>query len=194
LKFLGRFRKQSCLARAANANGEININRIGARILRDKTQQIIGISINSWHISNVKSKFKLLVAVLSFAKIGKQVGLVGSLFWLGIFYNASTKPVLNPADPVDFFTAIAGKLLRNTFSFGVTNILVYSNGAFVYTPSVQRLLQLSANIYDASKTNFYPTVFRPIFEHDDFRNICISGYTNLSSAYGSNTVTGESDP
>jgi len=32
-----------------------------------------------------------------------------------------------------------------------------------YTPSVHRLLQLAANMYDASSTNFFPSVFRPVF-------------------------------
>jgi hypothetical protein len=75
----------------------------------------------------------------------------------------------------------------------VTSIPVYSGGIFVYTPSVQRLLQLSANIYEASTTNFYPTVFRPIFEHDNLGNVFIIGYTNLSSGSGLNTVSSAGD-
>ena len=35
-------------------------------------------------------------------------------------------------------------------SFGITNIPVLVNGQFVYTPAVQRVLQLAANIYDAT--------------------------------------------
>ncbi len=30
-----------------------------------------------------------------------------------------------------------------------------------YTPAVQRLLQVAANVYDATTTNQYPSVFRP---------------------------------
>ena len=48
-------------------------------------------------------------------------------------------------------------------AFGVTNIPVYVNGRFVYSPAVNRLLQLAANIYDAGNTNWYPSVFRPVF-------------------------------
>ena len=56
-------------------------------------------------------------------------------------------------------------------SFGITNIPVLFNGSFVYTPAVNRLLQLAANIYDASTNTAnvaagmsnYPSVFRPIF-------------------------------
>ena len=54
-------------------------------------------------------------------------------------------------------------------SFGITNIPVYVNGAFAYTPAVNRLLQLAANIYDSTTNSMtfndsnYPSVFRPIF-------------------------------
>ena len=114
-------------------------------------------------------------------------------FWLAIFSNAFAKPLLDAKDPLGFFTTVADKMLRNTFSFGVINIPVYSNGVSVYTPSIQRLLQLSANIYEASTTNFYPTVFRPIFQNDSFGNIFIIGYTNLSSVSGFNTVSDSGD-
>jgi hypothetical protein len=59
-------------------------------------------------------------------------------------------------------------------SFGITNIPVYVNGQFVYSPAVNRLLQLTANIYDATTSRYYdpvfsantiplPTLFQPIF-------------------------------
>jgi hypothetical protein len=53
--------------------------------------------------------------------------------------------------------------------FGITNIPVYVNNQFVYTPAVQRVLQLAANIYDATTNRAislsadFPSVFRPIF-------------------------------
>ena len=110
-----------------------------------------------------------------------------------MFSDTVAKPVLDAKDPLGFFTTVADKMLRSTFSFGVTNIPVYSNGVSVYTPSVQRLLQLSANIYEASTTNFYPTVFRPVFQNDNLGNVFIIGYTNLSSVSGANTVSGSGD-
>jgi hypothetical protein len=80
-------------------------------------------------------------------------------------------------------------------AFGVTNIPVYENTNFVYQPAVNRVLQLAANLYDASTTNFYPTVFRPILEHDNLGNVLIVGFTNLFSFGGGfNTVTGSGDP
>ena len=94
--------------------------------------------------------------------------------------------MLETRDPVQFFTTVADRLLRNTFTFGVTNIPVYVNGGFVYTPSVQRLLQVSANIYDASRANFYPTVFRPTFYRDSEGNIFINGYRQVTGVSGFN--------
>ena len=130
---------------------------------------------------------------LNWGAANTRAWLLGLFVSLAVVCNASAKTTLNTSDPIWFFTTVANKMLLNTFGFGVTNIPVYSNGVFVYTPSVQRLLQLTANIYEASTTNFYPTVFRPIFEQDNLGNIFIIGYTNLSSESGPNTVSGAGD-
>ena len=80
----------------------------------------------------------------------------------------------------------------------ITNIPVFVNGQFVYSPAVNRVLQMAANLYDATSTNFYPSVFRPIFKHDNLGNVFIMGYTNLYTfAFGTNTVdarAGANDP
>ena len=81
-----------------------------------------------------------------------------------------------------------------TAPFGVTNIPVWVSNRFVYTPAVQRLLQLAANAYDASVNSHFPSVFRPVFQHDDLGNVFISGYTQVSSAGVLNTVAGPGDP
>jgi hypothetical protein len=84
--------------------------------------------------------------------------------------------------------------------FGITNIPVLVNNQFVYSPAIQRVLQLAANIYDATTntatltTPDFPSVFRPIFEHDNFGNVFIVGYTNVNSLSGGpNTVSGPGD-
>jgi hypothetical protein len=77
-------------------------------------------------------------------------------------------------------------------AFGVTNIPVLVNGQFVYSSSVNRLLQLVANIYDATTNRYYdfppsantiplPTVFRPIFyQTNSYVYICeFSEVTNI---------------
>jgi hypothetical protein len=125
-----------------------------------------------------------------------------------------------PWTPLPFFTIAADKMLREysqewqtenpsnfvttfnvTNAFGITNIPVLVSNQFVYTPAVQRVLQLAANIYDATTNNTavqgtnFPSVFRPIFEHDNFGNVFIVGYTTLTSPSGDpNTVSGTGDP
>jgi hypothetical protein len=71
-------------------------------------------------------------------------------------------------------------------AFGITNIPVYINGQFVYRSAVQRVLQLAANIYDASTNSFYPSRFRPVFTKMilaasatiSTTNVYVSGYAN----------------
>jgi len=80
--------------------------------------------------------------------------------------------------------------------FGVFNIPVLVGGQFVYTPAVHRLLQLAANMYDATTNAYvtygsgppvaYPSVFRPTFAHDSYGNVFINGYTNVDSVTGLN--------
>ena len=123
-----------------------------------------------------------------FKATDKRGWLLALGVWLALDFTAPARTVPDASDPVGFFTTVADKLLRSTFSFGVTNIPVCSNGIFVYSPAVQRLLQLSANVYDAANTNFFPTVFRPCFSSDTNGNLFITGYTNVDS------VTGLDDP
>jgi hypothetical protein len=125
---------------------------------------------------------------------GRRIGVAVVCCWLALLAQTSATPALNPNDPIGFFTTVADRLLRNTFGFGVTNIPVCVNGQFVYTPAVNRVLQVSANLYEASTNSFYPDVFRPIFEHDAAGNVFVVGYTNLSSTAGLNTVAGLNDP
>ena len=73
-------------------------------------------------------------------------------------------------------------------AFGLASIPVQVNGNFVYAPAVNRVLQLAANLYDASTNNFFPSVFRPTFwVTNEFgsKNIYINGYTYLSTVNGS---------
>ena len=71
--------------------------------------------------------------------------------------------------------------------FGVTGIPVWVSNRMVYTSAVQRLLQLAANIYDATTTNYYPSVFRPVFTSSN-GNVFITGYTPAT------VVTNFADP
>ena len=74
-------------------------------------------------------------------------------------------------------------------AFGVGNIPVLVNGRFVYSPAINRLLQLAANVYDASTNgnNNLPHVFRPIFGRDNNGDIFIVSYLAVTN------VTGQAD-
>jgi hypothetical protein len=60
----------------------------------------------------------------------------------------------------------------------ITNIPVYPTN--LYTPAVHRILQLAANIYDATTNGLYPTIFRPSFGTVG-TNIFINGYDLVNS-------------
>jgi hypothetical protein len=119
--------------------------------------------------------------------------------------NAATNFI--PWVPTHFFTNVAIRLMANAgFAVGpfgsTTNCLVLDSQGRTnlhipiwptnyYTPAVHRLLQVAANIYDATTnrtfgaantTNGFPTVFRPIFEPPAGRavnQISITGYEEV---------------
>jgi hypothetical protein len=126
-----------------------------------------------------------------------------------------------PWTPLGFFTNAANRMLTyyssnwiaanynaftNTFgssvsnAFGVANIPVYVNGQMVYSPAVNRILQLAANMYDATTNtsgipaNYghdFPSVFRPTFwvtNQNGFKNVYVNGYQYIAS------VTNNNDP
>ena len=104
---------------------------------------------------------------------------------------------------LDFFTNAADRMFRYANMHDlegklitVTNIPFYeapSNPTYgttninYYTPAVHRILQLAANIYDATTTRFinggptnYPSVFRPVFR--SFNGVAsIAGYMEVSN-------------
>jgi hypothetical protein len=130
--------------------------------------------------------------------------------------HAQAGPVLRTEDPVGFFTNTAIRLLlKSGYTVGApgstSNLLASSSGGSAalpalqipiwpqnfYTLSLHRLLQLAANLYDASTnrtdngypTNypFLPTVFRPVFrctaaEKEGGNNIWIIGYREVTPA------------
>src|SRR5688572_22168855 len=68
------------------------------------------------------------------------------------------------AEPLTFFTNVADRLLKSHLDLSVTRIPIYPTNA--YSVEANRLLQVAANLYDATQTNWYPSVFRPIIGAD----------------------------
>ena len=128
---------------------------------------------------------------------------------LGFFTNAADRMLRayttqwrnsNPTNfAAEFYAAtgftnlIASQWTNNYLSFGITNIPVLMSNQFVYSPAVNRLLQLAANLYDASTNSFYPSVFRPTFwvtNEYGYKNVYINGYQQvvLSNAVPANDI------
>ncbi|MGD0207201.1 MAG: hypothetical protein ABSC89_06315 [Verrucomicrobiota bacterium] len=76
----------------------------------------------------------------------------------------------------------------------IPGIPVLVSNQFVYSSAVNRLLQLAANIYDATTNNIgvngnnynYPSVFRPLFTRNSVGNVFVTGYAYVPSVSGTN--------
>ena len=101
---------------------------------------------------------------------------------------ATAAPILNTDNPVCFFTNVASRLLSRELNINLTRIEIYPTNQ--YTPAVHRLLQVTANIYDATSTNFYPSRFRPVFQNDG-TNVFITGYSQQTNLIVQDPVIGE---
>lgn len=91
---------------------------------------------------------------------------------------AKAAPLITADSPIGFFTNVAARLLKDV-NVDLRHIEVYPTNQ--YTPAVHRLLQVTANLYDATTTNFYPTIFRPYFSAAEGTNVFISGYEQVDS-------------
>lgn len=111
--------------------------------------------------------------------------------YLLTYYNITNFPPDLRSDGYGVTNVAAPGMTNEVPSFGLTNIPVYVNGRFYYSPAVNRLLQLAANMFDATTNSFYPSVFRPTFEvvsENGFKNVYINSYAYVD------TVGGYTDP
>ena len=94
--------------------------------------------------------------------------------------------------PLDFFTNSAARMFeqldlrdRDGNLVSVTNIPIWptTNNNY-YTPAVHRILQLAANIFEATTNSVYPCIYRPLFsaQGSPATNIFISGYELVNGA------------
>ncbi len=116
---------------------------------------------------------------------------LGAALPFAIALAAQAGSGLNTESPLGFFTNLAARLLQAELNLELTHIQVHPTNQ--YTPAVHRLLQVTANLYDAT-TNRYnlsppylPGVLRPIFQRQG-NEVFISGYQEI------NATTGWSDP
>ncbi len=109
--------------------------------------------------------------------------------------NLAAAVGFDTSSPLACFTNVADKFLKSqpvlaASGLSITNIPLYPTNC--YTPSIQRLLQLAANIYDAGTNKTaappldfdYPSVFRPTFAvtvDEVSTNISINGYVEVTT-------------
>ncbi len=106
--------------------------------------------------------------------------------------SADAGPLISTDSPIGFFTNVANRLLQSQLGLSLNHIPVYPTNQ--YTPAVHRLLQLTANLYDATTNRadlspypYLPTVFRPVFTQDT-SGISIISYRELTAADTANLI------
>ena len=80
--------------------------------------------------------------------------------------SASADPKLDTTNSISFFTNLASRLLKAEMNLDLHHLQIHPTNQ--YTPAVHRLLQVTANLYDAiipTYDAFGPltSVFRPRF-------------------------------
>jgi hypothetical protein len=83
--------------------------------------------------------------------------------------------------PISFFTNIAARLLKSDIGLDLNRIQIYPTNQ--YSPAVHRVLQVSANLFDATtnREDSAPSVFRPLFTNDN-GTVYICGYEEVTNA------------
>lgn len=98
-------------------------------------------------------------------------------------------PLVGTDSPIGFFTNVATRLLQSQLGLSLNHIQLYPTNQ--YTPSVHRLLQVTANLYDAATNRpitgypYLPSVFRPVFANQmspgGEQMIYISGFEEVTN-------------
>lgn len=110
--------------------------------------------------------------------------------WTAI--NFFSNAVIRLLTDAGYTTGTNAYNLLQVTSPGVTNLMIQVWPTNLYTPSVHRLLQLAANIYDASTNHtqlpgagaypYVPTVFMPNFyQNPKNRSVYIQGYSEVTN-------------
>src|SRR5437867_8218778 len=103
--------------------------------------------------------------------------LTGLLLTCGASGRAA--PRVSTESPIGFFTNVASRLLQSELNLSLNRIQLYPTNQ--YTPSVHRLLQVTANLYNALPNRtitgypFLASLFRPLFTNDG-GTIYITGF------------------
>src|SRR5438128_812365 len=97
----------------------------------------------------------------------------------------SSRAALSLDPPENFFTNVAQRILltmANDFA-PVTNVnAIMIAPTNYYSNGLHRVMQQAANIYEATRSNAFPSIFRPIFGNLGTTNLYIVGWTNDNNA------------
>jgi hypothetical protein len=127
--------------------------------------------------------FSLVRARSMFLQAWVHALLLAGLFLSGTKAEAAPPPG-HKEIPIGFFTNIATMLLKSQLDMDLHRIQLYPTNQ--YNASVHRLLQVAANLYDATTNHpvtaypYLPSVFRPVFTNDHGA-IFIAGYTEVTN-------------
>ena len=195
-------------------SGKINLNYSNAVVQTD----LNGIATNIVIVPNAETNFVPWAATNFFTAAADRLLRLYTTNWfetnpsnyLATFYGVATNyyyinsfgyTVTNDPSGLGLTNIPFYGMTNQIPAFGIANIPVLANGQFVYTPAVNRLLQLAANIYDSVYYTsnyvtpggfaYMPNVFRPIFYVTNelnlsgvvVTNVYIRGYTEVTSAY-----------
>jgi hypothetical protein len=92
-------------------------------------------------------------------------------------------PIISADSPIGFFTNVASRLLRTELNVDLNHIPIYPTNQ--YTPALHRLLQVTANLYDATTNRFAPGypfppgIYRPLFRRDAQGEVFIAAYREV---------------
>lgn len=120
------------------------------------------------------------------ARMRRRIPLLHSALagWHGLFLLAAvfntTGAITPPTDAAGFFTNVANRLLRSELNLPLNHIQIFPTNQ--YSPALQRLLRVTANLFEATGTNYFPTVYRPQFAADSTNspaNFYIVGYEQV---------------
>ncbi len=109
--------------------------------------------------------------------------LRGGLMLAGLLLAtcAQAGPKLSTDDPTAFFNTLGGILLKSELNLDLRHLQVWPTNQ--YTPAAHRLLQVTANLYDATTNRAdafgpLPTVFKPVFQRDG-AGVFITSYVEV---------------
>ena len=111
--------------------------------------------------------------------LGARAWLLPAILLIILCAAPTTRAALSLDPPENFFTNVADRLLQQQLGVRLTEIQIRPTNQ--YSAAVHRILQVTANLYDSTSTNEFPSVFRPLLATNG-AGVFLAGFTNDNSA------------